>query len=500
MKDQMDQSTDGPHARLPFKELLAHTVTYGTGDLFIKAAAFITIPVYTRIFAPDDYGILNYVLSAIGLFTIVISLGAESTYMRFFTEAGTQKERQTVTSSWFGFLAVWSLTVAVACVPLTGALSRWSFGSNSQQQLLVCALLAVPVALINRLCGQSLRNQSRPGLFSLLNALSALLGIGLGLFGVLVLRLGLLGIFGGNLAAECIMLPIRLWTVRDLLRLPVSRTTLVQMLLYGMPLVPMALAYWVFGLSDRLLLGKLSELEQVGLYGVGCGLAGLLNLVNSAVGLAWVPIAMRMYENDRDRAPGFFGQVLTYLLTGFGLLAVGITVFAPEALALLTGPAYHSAARVVGPLALGVVAAASTQVTAIGISLTKKTKYFAVFALAAAGVNLGLNILFIPRWGMMAAAWTTVAAYTFLSLAYLVKARALWAVAYETRRTVTVLALTVAFVIAEFFLPEMGVLTGFVVKVAFCLGYVVCLIVLRVIDRREWSGLKALVRERESRR
>ncbi|MBM4305820.1 MAG: hypothetical protein FJ115_08605 [Deltaproteobacteria bacterium] len=482
--------------------LIRDIAVYGTGDLILRAAAFFTIPIYTRIFAPEEYGIWSLVTTIIGLLNIVLSLGGDTTYARFFFDARTDREKGLITSTWFGFLFLWSLTLVSLWLLMPRYLSQWALGTDRYRILFMLALLATPLSLMNNMCSQVLRNQFRAKLFSALNIISTILSIGLGLYGAIVMDLGLTGVFGGAFVAACLMFPIRLWTIRSLLGPFFSLPLLKRLLLFALPLVPMALAYWVFGLSDRVVLGKLSTLDQVGLYGIAFTLTGLLSVVNASFGQAWAPMALKIYEEERERAPIFFGRVMTYLLVGFGLLSVLITTFAKELLVILSTSVYYPAALAVGPLALAITASASTHVTALSISLTMRTKYFAFYSWVAALLNLGLNILFVPRWGMVAASWTTAASYLFLTVAYSITSQRLWAVKYETSRIFRVAALTLLFTLGVTYFPEMPLWLGVIFKSGYCFCFAGLLFALRVVDRREWAilltsmvGRKALVTE-----
>ena len=61
-------------------------------------------------------------------------------------------------------------------------------------------------------------------------------------------------------------------------------------------------------------------------------------------------------------------------------------------------------------MALGVTAQTCTVVVSIALGCVKKTHLMACSAAAGAGLNLGLNIIFIPRYGIVAAAITTLLA------------------------------------------------------------------------------------------
>lgn len=477
-----------------FRDLFKDILIYGTGDIFLKATAFITLPVYTRIFTPEDYGIWSFVATAMALLGSVLILGGDSAYIRFFFEAKTFRDRQTITSTWFGFLALWSVSMTLLCLPFAWVFSCWSFGTGQYRALYLLGLLAAPVTLINTMCGHVLRNQFRARLFTILNILSTTMSVGLSILGALVLDLALVGVFGGALLAAFVMLPIRIWTARDLLCPIFSVQVLRNLLAFGLPLVPTSLAYWIFVSSDRIILGKLSTLDVVGLYSVAASAVGLLGLMNSALGLAWSPHAVRLYEEQPEAAPMLFGQVMTYVLTGFGLLCVGITAFADELLIILSTPEFYPAALAVGPLALGFIAYASTQITATGISLSKKTKYFAIYSWAAALLNVTLNVLFVPVWGMMAASWATAVSYVFLTLAYLITSQRLKPVAYEKRRALTVIVLTVFFTIAVPFLPKFSLIMNIIAKSAYFFVFLALILLLRVLDRRELVGALEAVR------
>jgi O-antigen/teichoic acid export membrane protein len=478
-----------------FRPLLEDILTYGAGDMMTKVVSLLTLPVFTRFLTPEDYGIWTFVVTAVGLLGAFLALGGDSAFSLFFFESKDESERQLVTSTWFGFLAAWSVTVVVLCIPLTRYFSTWSFGTKQYTLIIAFSLAAAPLTLLNTMCGQALRNRFRARLFTVLNAAAIVLNVGLSLLGLVVFRLGLLGVIGGGLVAALLILPLRLWTIRDLIRPVFSTKLLKKILSFGVPLVPSSLAYWVFAVSDRMVLGKLSTLDQVGFYAIANQIVSLLGFVHGAMGQAWSPHATRIYFEERDQAPFLFGQVLTYILLGFGFLCVGLTTFAREVLAIFATPAFSPAALAIGPLALGFVAYASTNVTALGISFQKKTYYFAFCSWAAALFNLGFNILLIPRWGMMAACWTTFAAYLFLTIAYLMISQRLWPIVYEKRRNLLLFSLTFVFTVVAPLIPEIPLIFSILIKSLYVFLFLGALVVSGVLNKREWSIFSRWMRE-----
>ena len=459
----------------------------------VKAFSLISLPVYTRVFNPAEFGVLSYVMTFGGLLGAVLILGGDSAYARFFFEAKSVERRQLITSTWIGFLALWSVVVSLLILPFAGLIADASLADRATTPLFVAMLLVGPISLVNRMCSQVLRNEFRATAFTVLNAVGTVLLVGFAVTAVLGLQMGVLGVLVGTLVAELVMLPVRLWTARSMFRLRFSLSVLRQLLGFGIPLVPTSLAYWVFLTSDRLILAKLSTLEQLGLYSVANSLVSLATIAIGAFGQAWTPHAIQLYEDARDVAAVIYGRVMTYLLAGFGLLAVGVSVFGPELLMLLTGSEYQGAASAIAPLAIAMVAMASTQITAGGITLAKRTHYLAVITWVAAVLNVVLNLMLDARFGMLGAAWATAAAYVSLTLMYLATSQRLWAVTYEIRRSVTLIALVLVFSLAAGLLPSGFQPEILALKVAYVLGFVAATVASRAIDGRETREVWALM-------
>lgn len=475
------------------RKFLGDFLAYGISDLLIRASAFITLPIYSRALSTADYGTWNTLITGVGLLNAILALGGDSAYARYFMAAKTQDEQKTITSTWFSFLALWSSALVIICILFSAPIAEWVLKEAELAPLVILSLLAAPVGLINAMCAQALRNRFQTRQFAFWNVTGAVLSIGLSVGGV-VLGWGVAGILTGVLIAALIVLPFRLWIIRDLLQPRFSLPYLRELLRYGVPLVPVSLAYWVFASSDRILLGQLADFSQVGFYAVASQLASILGFIQGALGQAWVPRAMLLYETDPASAARIFGQMLTYFLTLFGVLSVGVSAFANEIILLFTTDAYLPAATAVAPLALAFVAYASTQVTSISITLKNRTEYFSLLSWLAAVLNVGLNLLFIPQFGLLAAAWSTTAAYLFLTAAYAFVSQRLWSVQYEVSRIVKVTAFTLGFSVLPALFPELNGVTGILLKIGYCLLYFGLLCITGVITQREWTAAVDIVR------
>src|SRR3954451_19618426 len=162
---------------------------------------------------------------------------------------------------------------------------------------------------------------------------------------------------------------------------------------------------------------------------------------------AWPAFAYSI-EDDRE-AKRTYAFVLTYLLAFSSWVALALGALAPWWTRLLTGdPSYQRAEQAVGLLAFAGAIYAGYTVLAIGSGRARKTQLNWVVTGAGAAANIGLNFWLIPRWGMVGAAISTLAAYVVLFVGMTLYAQRVYPVSYQWRRVVSAVGVAVALNVA----------------------------------------------------
>ena len=467
-----------------FGPILRDTLVYGLGGLVVRLFGFFTLPIYTRLFEPSEYGVISLVSAAMGVASILLGFGVLSGVQRHFFDHEDSQSRVRIVSSGFWFLLSWVVLITIPAALASRGLSHLTLGSTEYTDLFAVGLASAAITALFSYLQNVLRITFHPIQFSVVGFLSASLSVAASLILVLRFGLGLLGFFLGTLIGSSAATVVCLVMVSGSIRFTFSAVSLRAVLVFAAPLVPAGLAYWILDLSNRLLLGRLGSLDQVGLYAIAGSLIAVMEFVRGAFGQAWSPRAYQIFTSD-TRYPRIFGKTLLYVLLLFSFMAVGVSVFAREGLLVLTTPKYSGAAAAAGPLALGAVAYASTQLTALGISLERKTRYIAYYAWVAAGVNVGLNLLLIPKWGMMGAAVATAFSYSVLTIAYYASGQRLHRLQFEPAKLLKVGGAAVLYVSLAHFLDLLGVAAALPLKVFYCLSYFPFLRLLGVFEDYE---------------
>jgi O-antigen/teichoic acid export membrane protein len=414
-----------------------HSLIYGLGAVISRLIGVFLLPVVTRYLTRAEVGAVETLLSLSIVLVIVLRAGISMAFFRFYFDAEDDRGRTTVvrTSFWF------TMTMATL-----GLVAGWIFASQISQILfethsdanLVRAAFVVLWAQMNyeqltalfRVEERSISYVAATLANVIITVVSTILLVAVwdkGAVGVLV------GNFSGTLAVYFVLLAYR----RFQLGLEFDRDLFRQMQRFGLPLVPSGLALWVIDLSDRFFLVRMKGLAENGLYSIGVRVSTAILLLLIALRTAWPAFAYSI--KDDEEAKRTYAFVLTYVLYAACWLSLTLSLLAPWIVRLLTTPAFYRGAEVVPLLVFGGTAFIAFNVMSIGIGRAKRTQFNWVITGFAALVNVSLNFVLIPPYGMMGAAVSTLVAYVVMFAGMTIRAQHVFPVPYQWKR----IALTV---------------------------------------------------------
>lgn len=471
-------------------QLLKDTAVYGFGRGILLPLGLVTLPIFTRVFVPAEYGTITLIQTITALLTLFLGLSMESAVMRSYFDSPSDENKRKVISTGFWFLVVWNLALVGVILFCSGWISSLALGTGQHTDLLKIAFVTIPLSILVAYCQTAIRLQLSPWRFTAVTLLNGLSIVGLSILLVLKFKMGLWGYFVGILAGNVISLVPALYFSKKDLVFAFSSAQIKEMLHYGAPLVPASLAYYIFSMSDRFFLAKFATLADVGLYSVAGSVAGIVQFFHTAFGLAWSPFVLKLYSESEERMKEVVSRVMKYILLFFALAAIFLTTFSHELLGLVTTEQYFGAAIAIAPLCLGAVAYASTQVTVLGISLSRKTKYVALFSWVAAMTNLGLNALLVPRFSILGASIANAISYAVLTLCYYGISQKLYPISFDKVAILKTCVICLLFVATGSFMVFGNLVLGIFVKLGFILLFGAVLFLFRIFDAQETAYIR----------
>ncbi|MHB1243876.1 MAG: lipopolysaccharide biosynthesis protein [Gaiellaceae bacterium] len=463
------------------RRLGRHSVVYGLGGVVSRILAVFLLPLYTRFLDREDIGAVGLVVALSAVLVTILRLGISSAFFRFYFESKDPAQRRLVvrTSFWFTMAsATAGLAAGVALAePIADLLGI------GDADLVRAGFVGIWAQMNYEQLTALFRAEERSTAFVLASLANVAVTIGATVLLVVVWEQGALGVIVGNFTGTLAVYLALLAVHREQLGLQFSRPLLREMNRFGIPLVPAALALIAVNFSDRFFLVHLAGLDEVGLYEIGVRIASAMVLLLTAFRMAWPAFAYSIEDDGEARRT--YAYVLTYLVVVASWLALALGLLAPWLVRLLTQPEFYAGERVVAPLAFGGMAYAAYIVMAIGVGRAKRTQFNWLITGLAAVVNVALNLLLIPPYGMMGAAVATVAAYGVMFVAMTWYAQRVFPVPYQWRRVLTAAGAAVALLLAG------KALGGLAPALALTLAYPLALLLLGFFQPRELRRLRA---------
>ena len=429
---------------LQIRRLGRHSAIYGLGGIVSRVLAVFLLPLYTRYLDTDDLGAVGLVVALSAVLVTVLRLGISSAFFRFYFDSTDPARRLLVVRTAFWFTMASATAGLVAGVLLAEPVAD-ALGLESAN-LVRAGFVGVWAQMNYEQLTSLFRAEERSTAFVLASLANIAVTVGATVLLVVVWEQGALGVVVGNFVGTLAVYLALLAVHREQLGLQFSRPLLREMNRFGIPLVPAALALIAVNFSDRFILVHLASLDEVGLYEIGVRIASAMVLLLTAFRMAWPAFAYSI--EDEAEAKRTYAYVLTYLVTVASWLALALGLLAPWLVRLLTTPEFQEGERVVAPLAFGGMAYAAYIVMAIGVGRAKRTQFNWAITGVAALVNVALNLILIPPYGMMGAAAATVAAYAVMFAAMTWYAQRVFPTPYQWRRVLTAVAAAVALLLA----------------------------------------------------
>lgn len=395
-------------------------VGYTIGNLLIKGLAFLSIPIFSNLLSTADYGVFNTYSAYMSLFTVVISLGLPSSIRTAHYDFG---ERSKEYISCGALLIVMNLALFLAL----GALCRQAlelYGGLKRSLVFLAVLSSFGSALLSYYNSHlSMEYKSRE--FLAISFFYSFSSIALSILLICTHR-GEAGYYWRALGNTLPMLMVagyvlfRLWRrERPRVRWEYARYGLR----FGLPLIPHDLSRIVLSQFDRIMIAQSVGDAQAGLFSFACNLGLPIEVLTTSIDTAWCPwLFERLREGDYARIRRRAFDIAMLMSVG----ASALMLISPELIRLLSAPGYWESRYVAVPIVLSMYFAFLYILPAGVEYYLKKTQYIAAGTMAVALLNVLLNALCIPRFGYVAAAYTTVVSYALYYLFHTLLSRRLF--------------------------------------------------------------------------
>ena len=391
------------------------SITYGVGFFLLRSVSFLLLPIYTNLLNVNDAGIIFIVYTVLAFLNPVYAFGMDSALLKFYNSKKYSKKE--ITSSSFIILAISSFIMSSLMILFSQNYTT-SLLNISFNVFYFIAIILFFDSISARLL-VLLRLLEKPWVFLLIGFINIVCSF---LFNILFLT----SFSNGALAAIYALTVtsfIQFFCLSPLLikniKISFFNWVLIkEMFFFGLPFLPAAVLFIITGMSDRWLIKVYLGLESVGLYGAGYKVGSAISILVLAFNLSWQPYYLK-HSNDKNLTKKLMEISYKFFIVLF-LCCCLVSMLWPLLIKTninnyyLVGPDFWDGGRVIPWVAFGYFFYGLFVLQSPSIYLKNKQLWSPLFWLLGATSNIGLNVVLIPKIGILGAAISSLLSYLIM--------------------------------------------------------------------------------------
>ncbi len=434
------------------KSLAKDTAIYGVSSIVGRFLNWCLVPLYTRLFPEDMYGVVTYVYSIVALTLIILTYGMETGFFRFANHERYSNPDEVYSTSLTSLGFTSTLFFALVLLFLEPVSRAMECGGHESYVWMMA--LAVAIDAYSCIPFAYLRYKKRPVRFAMLKLVNIGLNIVLNIFFLLicpwlmrvapgwvewfyVADLGIGYIFLSNLIASAVTL---LMLLPDIVRIPLkfNGRLLREMLAYSFPLLVLGIAGIMNQTLDKILypvLATSDAMAGLGIYGANYKIAIVMVMFIQAFRFAYEPFIFSQSRERGDNKLQAYRDAMKYFVIFALFIFLGVMYYL-DILRYFVRPDYWAGLKVVPVIMAAEFFFGVFFNLSLWYKLTDKTVWGTWFSLLGLAVTVGLNVLLVPRYGYMGCAWAAFCCYGVMMLASYFVGNAKYPIGYNVGRLI----------------------------------------------------------------
>jgi len=475
------------------KNAIIYMIPIGLGVL-----PFITMPIFTRILTPEDYGILAlsmiYAIFMSGLANFGISLIFERNYFQY--KDNPEKLAQLFFSS-LVFVTTNFVVLAGLTYLFKDDISALLTKSDQHGILILTTFAGIFfINTANNFYFIYFKNAEKAIAHSKYRIASSILNFIISLILVAYFRVGIIGIVIAQLITGITLFFYLLYLFLKELRFSLNKSILLESLKISYPLIPGTFVKLLNTNFDKYMIGLLATVGGVGVYHIGKIISELSFTFMTALQNVFNPQVYQRMFGQHKRGSESIGRYLNPFLYLSIFPALCIALFSEEVITVLTPVSYHGAIPIITILSMYIGFQFFGKINGTQLIYTKKTHISSLLAILSFGLNIGLNIPMIMKFGAVGAAWATMLAGLFTGTISLLVAQHYYKIIYEWNKIIWIMAtfFTGSSIIATMNLLDLPYLWPFLVKMTAMIVFIYLGIRYGILTRNNYQEVRSAFR------
>lgn len=391
------------------KTLFKNTLIISIGIISTKLITFFLLPLYTKILSPEEYGLIDLLVTISLLLIPVITFQIEQAVFRELIDArDNEKRKNDIISS-----SIFSLLFQSLAIFLLFLIVSPFINNNYKYFVAFYIFISIFPSLLLQV-SRGLGDNRKYAIGSFINAAST---IAFNLIFLLLLEMGSKGMLYALILGQLCSFIYLFFSLKifKYLSYKKAKYSIVKKLWkYSIPLVPNSLSWWVFGSSDRIIVSIFLGLSVNGILSIASKFSHTYALVYTIFDRSWIE-SISVHINDED-IEEYFNKTFNLILKIFFSIMIILVAFMPLIYKIFVNEKFIDGYGLVPYLMLGAFFNVLQGLVVVVYAAKKNTKSIAKTSAVAALLNIITHLALIKFIGVYAAAISTVIAYLSMSI------------------------------------------------------------------------------------
>lgn len=472
------------------RKLVKHSGIYTFGNFTSKILGILLVPLYTKVIDVNLFGIYSILEVTWQFMEGILHFGLPLALLRWLNLEENKDNSGTILFS--GFISTLCISVAVFILMFVfkSTISKFFFNSIEYTDCLVLISIIVGLNLLNNIGLTYLQSEEKSVQFISISIIRFFIQLIFTIYFVAFLRIGILGIFGGQLAGSILCLLFLLPMLFRRFTIKINKNEIVEMFKFGYPLAFAGISSRILNMGDRYILGYLTNWTTVGIYSLGYKFANLIDtMFIQSFRYAFLPLAWKKLKDDN--AKRYYAKMLTYFVFIIFWVTLFIAIYSKGIIHVFARDKSYWDASMIVPIAVFAIAVKGIfPVIRMGMQIRMKTSYIAFIIASGALVNIGLNFILIPYYGMMGAAVATLFSFIFIVVVGYYYSNKFYPVIFEWFRILKIIIVTLGIYGVSFIFNPFPIIPRILLKFLLLLLYPLVLYMLHFYYDPELTRIK----------
>lgn len=384
-----------------YRNLISNTFIFAIGTFSSKVLVFLLMPLYTKVLSEAQYGTVDLMVQVGNFLLPLVSCGIVNGIIRFGLDK-YYKKRDVFTTGFltilFGFIILLILEPILVHVP---------YLNENTMMIYVFVLMSS----MRSLCSQFVRAKGYVKLYAIDGLLSTATTIFFNVLYLVVLKWGINGYMLAMISADTLS-TLFLFYVAGLRRYlhirGLNLSTSREMLRYSIPMIPNSIFWWVNNMASRYMIAYFMGEEYNGLFAVAYKIPTIIVLMSNIFMDAW---QMSAISDSPDKRASFFTRVFLFYQSLICTAASGLILFSKVITMILVSDSFYESWKYIPLLLLSTIFSCMSTFLGSVYMVEKKSMLNFITTGIGAVINVVLNFLFIPIFGVNGAAFATFLSY-----------------------------------------------------------------------------------------